>query len=72
MPARQAVSSSVERKMCSRPRTGSESTPISASKPDVADATRSLNASASATSSAGGAENDFNTVIGMPALEPGV
>src|SRR6267142_663508 len=69
LPARQAVSSSVDRKICSRPRTGSESTPISASSPDVADETRSLNASASAISSGGGAENDFNTVIGMPALD---
>ena len=58
--------------MCSRLRTGSASMPSSASRPDVADAMRSPNASASATSSGGGAWNDFSTVTGMPALEPGV
>ena len=46
--------------------------PNSASNPEVADETRSRKASASAISSFGGAANDFSTVIGMPAFEPGV
>ena len=54
-----SVSSTFDRKMCSRLRTGSASMPSSASRPDVAERIRSPNASASATSSGGGASNDF-------------
>ena len=67
-----SVSITFDRKMCSRLRTGSASMPNSASRPDVADAICSRNASPSATSSAAARETISSTVIGMPALEPGV
>ena len=71
-PPRQAVFNKFDRKMCSRLRTGSASMPIKASKPETADDMRSASASPSAINSAGGARNDSSTLMGMPALEPGV